>query len=115
MNVVFCTRVADAVEASKTYEQSIFVGRRMRGHRWCKTPACIAGHAAFLLDGTAAFEESYAIDVRAREAMGLSKSQARELFQPYPLPIGEHPDGRQAAEVIRYMVQTGEVDWERVR
>ena len=116
MNAEFCLKVADAVERSETYDQSIFVdwGVAQNG-QVCNTPACVAGHAAYLLDGDAVYAESYDHYKRARALMGLDEEQAKDLFQPWPFVLGEHPDGKQAAEVIRHMVRTGEVDWGWVR
>ena len=115
MNAEFCLRVADAVEQLGTYTQSLFTRKMLRGGRRCSTPGCIAGHAAFLLDGYAAFWGGYPFRERAQEAMGLDDIQAQELFQPRPIGVGGSPSAGQAAEVIRYMVKTGEVDWGWVR
>ena len=116
MNAEFCLRVADAVEASKTYDQSIYVDWRVaQDGQVCNTPACVAGHAALLVDGDAIYAEDYDHYSRAWELMGLDEKQAQDLFRPWPLSIGEYPDGKQAAEVIRHLVRTGEVDWGRVR
>ena len=116
MNAEFCLKVADAVEASETYDQSIFVDWEVaKNGQVCNTPACVAGHAAFLVDGEPIFTEGYDCFARARVLMGLTMQQAQELFQPWPFVVGEEPNGKQAAEVIRHMVETGEVDWRKVR
>ena len=48
----------------------------------------------------------------AREYLGLSRQQAQDLFNGYPVDMGlERPDSEDASRVLRHLAVTGEVDW----
>lgn len=88
-------------------------GADLLGVENCGTVACIAGWAGIVIEGKASFRI-------AREAFGLSESDALRLFY-----ATNHPDARtgeygplfriqpdQAVRTLRHLAATGEVSWE---
>lgn len=75
----------------------------------CGAVACIGGWAVVLFNPDASYGETTAGD--AQELLDLDDTQGYELFfshtQSWITP-------KQAASVIRNLVETGEVDWEPV-
>ena len=90
----------------------------------CGTPACIAGHAVAMLA-----DEMPQRDSRHNHAGWLDQAAdwfgfrywedyAMNLFKAHPLVIGgiEYPPTPEiAAETLRHLADTGEVDWHRAK
>ena len=78
----------------------------------CGTPACIAGHAAYL-----AGQWGYgAPQPFAKEWLDLSWRSAYDLFDPIPYGAANlTPTPQDAARTLRYLAETGKVDWWRER
>ena len=79
----------------------------------CNTTACIAGHAVFMFGSKADYcnfmEKPSSAEGIGQRLLGLTESQANDLFQDYPAYGGIMPS--QAARVLRHLAQTDEVDW----
>ena len=84
----------------------------------CGTPACIAGFAAALADGRSTAKKYPEYKVRlipeiGRAWLGLTSTQAGELFEP-TLDDWNQITAEVAALCLRYLAETGKVDWEAV-
>ena len=80
----------------------------------CGTPACIAGHAAYLLSGMSLYPSTGIIEAKAW--LGLSSIEADCLFDSMPFgaePGISAPTPQDAAATLRHLAETGEVDWRR--
>ena len=87
----------------------------------CGSPACIAGHAAYLCNlektkrdkSVVRFEylNQTKIALEAEEFLELEQDAmlADELFRPFP--FGRAPSKRDAIKVLEHLIETGEVDW----
>ena len=120
MNTENILKLAETIEKSETYDQTRFA-------HICGTPACIAGHAALLAepDGqmVAATERcgphfkfsdgniGYISQI-AQTWLGLGDWSADELFQGWPFGEDKEVTAAQAAQVLRHLAETGEVDWD---
>jgi hypothetical protein len=75
--------------------------------KWCGTPCCIGGHA----------EKLFKLDPTEEDTLGLDYDKLFSLF--YPIIRGHHysdpglANNTQAANVIRHLIKTGKVEWER--
>ena len=84
----------------------------------CGTPACIAGHAAWLVGNWCRWGSR---TFSARVWLDLSSFQADCLFDSMPFgPFGTEPDisaptPQDAAATLRHLAETGEVDWLRAK
>ena len=89
MNKKLILDLADRVEESKTYSQSVY-------YTWSRAPACIAGHcvamhpefAEFVGESRCILKEDQGnaqhIHILARKMLGLEKDQATKLFLTCP-------------------------------
>ena len=118
--------LADVVEASDTYDQTAYFHSADDGCRTkneepgihgalCGTPGCVAGHAVSLFDSETAWDpdDRRLIHRTARDLLGLSISQAADLFDGAPLK-GRKIGKELAAEVLRRLAYTGNVDWKAI-
>lgn len=127
MDVERVLMLADYIEDSKTYEQSLYTVTEFDPvrRRWYTFPADIAGHAAFLsgvqdmYGGDSEIESIQAVRLtlgcvweKASYWLDLNFDQ-RALFWSSP-PCNPQPTSKDAAAVLRHLAETGEVDW-RVR
>ena len=114
MNTGNLNMLAEIVRNSDTYEQ------RWYRHR-CGTPACIAGHACAAASmGGVLPEEGLLIYSAAVDWLAIDEETAASLFNAFPLMDREEkPEGlatnEEAAEVLRHLAETGNVDWHRAR
>lgn len=138
MNKEHIKATLEALKATKTFEmgsysENLFVPKgeenpafstptndyvvRDDGSHYCKTAACIAGHAAFLADPEV-FQNTRAEGLHwiAEKWLDLTQSDARDLF----LVEGDTvPDGAtlstitqaEAITALEKLLETGEVDW----
>lgn len=137
MNNANIQATIDTIKASKhfdmsTYTDNVFVPNDQpnpefstpstltssldNGH-YCKTAACIAGHAAFIADPKR-FEIVHADDLSdiARDWLGLDYDQARDLFlvEGNTVPDGVTLNSASKDEAIvtlQGLLDTGIVDW----
>ena len=117
-----CNIVADAIEASESYDQGCY------SHD-CNTPACVAGHTVMALDkeficfGNLADGSFYhrrnpdkpeiiSVSLGAELLLELDSQQSLDLFAAYPLQ-GKIVTQRVAAKVLRLLATDGIVRWER--
>ena len=135
MNKTEILATADDLEASASYDQNSYFN-------FCGTPGCVAGHVVSrhgfnVLLGTYVMAkhdvtgEIVKIEEKAAAILGLGGSQSDPLFTGEPADAagdvidfgdgdideygcGSPPSAEQAAEVLRHLAETGEVDWERV-
>ena len=120
--------LADRIERSKTYNQGNYYNPDSFEHYPdCHTPACIAGHAAFMsvnedpevysVINSRSIHEEFAI-----AWLGLSNVEADALFHGDPLDAyekegyalsytGAKPTNKHAAAVLRNFARTKVVDW----
>lgn len=82
------------------------------GHE-CQSPSCIAGHILYM---TGKKTDYYGVADTAAEIAGLNSSQREELFIPdtglyYAVKSPWDVTAKEAAKVIRNLVETGKVDW----
>jgi len=113
MNTKNVLKLAGVVEKSTTYDQTV--------HAYdCGIPASIAGHATALVyqnincfDLGFKFNGNYIdINYTAQKFLEIDVARADDLFQPHPLGDFQDPTPAQAAQVLRHLAKTGEVDWE---
>ncbi|MDV2964989.1 hypothetical protein RZ532_03315 [Nitratireductor aquimarinus] len=92
----------------------------------CGTVCCIAGWAAmYLQEGDQPLRESPAKLTphdfprrKAREILGLTEHQTRQLFEPMDHDVSDDPNldwysvtPKQAAKILRHLATTSVVDW----
>lgn len=78
MNIQRMRELADVIEKSETYDQTIYVND-------CGTPACIAGHAVAHFAGhNNLVSPSESIANRAQKLLDLTWVQVELLFNAYP-------------------------------
>jgi hypothetical protein len=119
--------VADAIEKHELevgFNMGVFVaeadeisGGDMSGHG-CGTVECLAGWTVLLFDQQgkrrnmalkgAQVMHSSDILISSAEAMGITSHEADQLFLP---SLGSDVSSRTAANVLRRLAETGEVDW----
>lgn len=87
-------------------------------HEWCGTTCCIAGHALIMARKSRDDMRFWGDAMYwARSYLDLSELVARELMWPAPvqhMTFRWNATPKQAAKVIRHLIKTGEVDWQRV-
>ena len=115
-----CSIVADAIEASVTFNQ--------RAWHSCNTPACVAGHTVQVLDPDfdhfcITFSTDYCCKVDgkivkkliAKEAgklLGFDSDHDFELFEAKPFECTKITN-MGAARVLRHFGETGKVNWRK--
>ena len=117
MNTENILKLAEYIEGlePKEYDQR-YVDHPTGPH--CGTPACIAGHAAYL-SGMSIYPGAGMFEAKAW--LRLSSFQADCLFDSMPFgPFGTEPDisaptPQDAAATLRHLAETGEVDWLRAK
>lgn len=84
----------------------------------CGTVMCIGGAAQQFFGGPSSFKSDYDEDIMsAGELLGLDYDTAHSLFYPpddknYYDPTSYYCKGpKEVAEVVRHLMETGEVDW----
>ena len=130
-------KLATVVENSETYDQRFIkwgdISLEARAHLLgeavagsahpCGTPACIAGHAIAMQadddmqDDLDKLVVSW-LDLAADWFGFRHKGYAMNLFDAYPLVIDGieySPTPEIAAETLRHLADTGEVDWHRAK
>ena len=116
-----CNIVADAIERSTAYDQTIW--------NHCNTPACIGGYTVFELDpGFDHFNAGWTgayfskrenvivevdIEIEAGQLLGLGRIQGSLLFDGTPHGGYTKVSNMGAAKVLRHLAETDEVDWEK--
>lgn len=78
----------------------------------CGTVACIAGHATILAQPSMVVDDSYTGGAGriARDWLGLSASEADDLFEPSKVSYGL-VTADIAADVLTHLAETGEIEW----
>lgn len=108
MNIEAILAVADAIEADARPELQFDMacwGNEVRHN--CRTPACIAGYAAFPLGGGSVVH-------RAEDVLDLATDTAQRLFLASDSRrYLEEITPAQAVAVLRHLAATGEVNWAR--
>ena len=126
LNVENVKMLRDEISKSNTYDQA------MHEHE-CGSPACLSGHAYCLGNGLDFIPDNVCIqdmDEFSTEWLGLTEEQARDLFDDPSTWIGEdefdecgivisesyykEPTNADACEVLEYLIESNEVDWEFV-
>lgn len=89
----------------------------------CGTVACIAGHAFIMAFGERDLLRSNNINARAQEFLGLSLSDALDLFVPvlvkdskgnfHPIIDEKGIGPEHAVKVLEHLLETGTVDWSK--
>ena len=111
MNKGNILKLAEYMENLRPEEYDQRYSEHPRGPH-CGTPACIAGHAAWL-----AGQWSYEGTIEdAKEWLGITWDHANGLFDSAPY-VGEDltPTPQDAARTLRHLAETGEVDWWRAK
>ena len=111
MNKANVLKLAEYIEGLEPGEYDQRYVDHPRGPN-CGTPACIAGHAAYL---AGRWECSDGIITAAREWLGLQRPDAESasvlLFDSHPFHPDETPTPQDAAVTLRHLAETGEVAW----
>lgn len=113
MNVERINALADMIEVMPHTTVSAEEGFSMAN--WshdCGTPACIAGWAAYLAKGPGVLINHSCYDVAA-DFLDINVCLADELFEPRlgDVDLWDEIEPKHAAEVLRHLAQTGNVDW----
>ena len=88
----------------------------------CGTPACIAGHAAYMdamergvaMPEPVGKEDMEDIWDAAQSWLGLESIQAAHLFHATPLGCFRSPSNLEAAAVLNRLADTGKVKWRKI-
>ena len=109
MNIENVLKLAEHMESLKPeeYDQRYISHPRPE----CGTPACIAGHAAWLAGRWRDPEEPNVLFV-ARDWLGITTVETSSLFHQKPYGEGDWlPKPKDAAWTLRHLAETGEVVW----
>ena len=122
LNVENVKMLRDEISKSNTYDQA------MHEHE-CGSPACLSGHAYCLGNGLDFIPDNVCIqdmDEFSTEWLGLNEEQARDLFDDPSKWVSDpdedgneneyykEPTNGDACEVLEYLIESNEVDWEFV-
>lgn len=114
MNTEAIRTVAKALSAHNTLlPNGEFLRFNMKN--WCGTACCIAGWTNILIgDAEGAQKDEHEL-FSAERKLGLSRDQALALFSPaLNVPYSEVTP-QQAADVLMRLVDTGKVDWGKLK
>lgn len=113
MNKKRILALADLIEQQQHTSFSAESGFSMSSYvHECGTPSCIAGWASWLSFGKApVLADEILLFDRARGYLGLKEDAAKSLFLPANYQDQDLYTPTQAAETLRHLAKTGEVDW----